>query len=49
MLDEEDLSFDMNGIIIEPRTDISEDERKVIKQEHYMKKISDGCDNLNHH
>ena len=43
MLDEEDLSFDMNGIIIEPRTDISEDERKAIKQEYYMKKYQMGA------
>jgi len=38
IIDEEDQSFQMNGIIVEPKHDVSEEERRGKKHEHYMKK-----------
>jgi len=38
IIDEEDQTFQQNGIIVEPKYDISEDERKGRKLRHYVKK-----------
>ena len=38
IIDEEDQTFQQNGIIVEPKYDISEDERKGRKLKHYVNK-----------